>query len=293
MAKLHSSAALRGGPHLDRRGVNAFIDRHLLVWDVGMACLALLYLGIGFIEDNPASTMSMASLMLAEYVITAIFLAEFLLRLYVAPSRGVYVRKHWIDLLALLPAVRWMRFLRLARFARVLELARLLRLGILVRVLVELDRVIREMRHIAVRNGVHVFLLIAIGLVAAGGTLVWALEHAINPSLRSFPDAIWWAFATVTTIGYGNGPTTLAGRAIAAVVMVVGISCFGVISATITTYFVQQVPPAAAPAPQTVPDELKEVLEDIRARLARLEQDNHADKFQPEGDHSTVSPPRR
>lgn len=149
------------------------------------------------------------------------------------------------------------------------ELARLLRLGILVRVLVELDRVVREMRHIAVRNGVQVFLLIATGLVAAGGTLVWALEHAVKPEFHNFADALWWAFATTTTIGYGDGPTTLAGRVIAAVIMVMGVRCFGVITATVTAYFVRQ---ALSDQPSVVPDDVCGALEDIRTRLARIEQ---------------------
>lgn len=273
MAKVNSRATFHGWPQLNRRSVYAFIDRHLLIWDVSMACLALLYLGAGFLEDNPVGAMNADTLAPVEYLITFIFLAEFLLRLYVAPSRRAYLRAHWIDLLALLPSIRWLRFLRVGRFFRVLEVARVLRLGVLVRVLTELDRVIQEMRTIAGRNRVHVFLSIAIGLVAVGGTAVWALEHTVNPSFRSFTDAIWWAFATMTTVGYGNGPITLPGRVIAAFVMVVGIGCFGIITASVTAYFVQRTPSNQ----QSTPDELMEVLEDLRARLVRIERDMHGD----------------
>jgi voltage-gated potassium channel len=250
-----------------------------------MACLALFYLGIGFLQENLVGAMSADTLAPAEYLISFIFLAEFLLRFYAAPSRRAYLRAHWIDLLALLPMIRWLRFLRLGRFFRIVELARVLRLGLLVRVLVQLDRVTREMRDIATRNRVHMFLSIAIGLVAVGGTLVWALEHTINPAFRSFTDAIWWAFATMTTVGYGNGPMTLPGRVIAAIVMVVGIGCFGVITATVTAYFVQQAPNNQ----QTTHDELMGVLEDLRARLARIEQDMHGDEALNTADRPALS----
>jgi len=254
---------------MNRRSIHAFIDRHLVLWDVCMACLALLYLGIGFVQDNPVGPLNADTLLPAEYLISFIFLAEFVLRLYVAPSRRAYLRAHWIDLLALLPMIRWLRFLQFGRFIRVVELARVLRLGVLVRVLLEFDRVIQEMRNIATRNRVHVFLSIAVGLVAMGGTLVWALEHTVNPSFRSFTDAIWWAFATMTTVGYGNGPITLPGRVIAAIVMVVGIGCFGIITATVTAYFMQRMPSNQ----QTTPDDLMRVLEDLSVRLDRIEQD--------------------
>jgi voltage-gated potassium channel len=169
-----------------------------------------------------------------------------------------------------LPAIRWLRFLRLARLIYVAELARLLRLGVLVRLLVQVNRIGNEFRSVVVRNGVHVFLTLAVGLVVIGGSLTWELEHTVNPSFRSYPDALWWAFATMTTVGYGNGPVTPAGRVIAGIVMITGIACFGVITATVTALFLRQRAPDQGDQSAT-PDEIMAALEDIRARLARIE----------------------
>lgn len=288
MARMRVAVLSRASVGISRRSVNALIERHLLLWDVCMACLALLFLAVGFLQDDPADAANASILALAEYILTVVFFVEFVLRLYVAPSRRAYLRAHWIDLLALLPAIRWLRFLRITRFARILEFARLLRLGVLVRVLVELDRVIREMRNIVARNGVHVFFLIATSLVMAGGTLVWTLEHDTNPSFRNFGDAIWWAFATVTTIGYGDGPTTLAGRIVAAVIMILGVSCFGVISGTTVAYFMQRAPNDPSKQ-QDMPDELMRVLEDIRSRLDRIEQDIHTGEAPTVADRSVLA----
>jgi voltage-gated potassium channel len=150
-----------------------------------------------------------------------------------------------------------------------MRLARVLRLGVLVRLLAEFNRIVDDIRSVAVRNGVHVFLTLAVGLAVIGGTLVWELEHTINPSFHNYEDAIWWAFATMTTVGYGNGPVTLAGRVVAAVVMIAGIACFGVITATVTAFFLR--PQTAQPEIQT--EDVLAVLQDIRARLARIEQE--------------------
>lgn len=232
-----------------------------------MATLALVYIGIGFMQDHPGGPMTESTLAAADLTITLAFLAEFSLRFYAAPSRRRYLRGHWIDLLALLPAIRWLRFLRLTRLVYIAELARLLRLGVLVRFLVQLNRVGNQIRAMAVRNGVHVFLTLAAGLVVIGGTLVWELEHTINPAFHSYADAIWWAFATMTTVGFGNGPVTPAGRVVAAFVMITGIACFGVITATVTALFLHEPSPDQAATPEA----LMAALEDIRARLTQLE----------------------
>jgi voltage-gated potassium channel len=52
---------------------------------------------------------------------------------------------------------------------------------------------------------------------------------------------LWWAVTTITTVGYGDRfPMSSAGRAVAVVLMIAGIAMFGVITATIAAYFVEQ-----------------------------------------------------
>ena len=97
--------------------------------------------------------------------------------------------------------------------------------------------------------------------------MVWEIEHTANTSFASFGDAIWWAFATMTTVGYGQGPMTLPGRIVGGLIMVIGIGCFGLITATVTAYFVQH----SRGQHQASPNELMAALEDIQNRLGRLE----------------------
>jgi voltage-gated potassium channel len=57
-----------------------------------------------------------------------------------------------------------------------------------------------------------------------------------NPdaNIASYPDALWWAVTTITTVGYGDRfPMSSAGRAVAVVLMIAGIAMFGVITAMI------------------------------------------------------------
>ena len=249
-----------------RMVVNAFVARHEVAWDLTMAALALVYILAGLFEDHPHGVLNLGTLIPIEIAITAIFAAEFSGRFYSAPSRGNYLRRHWIDLLALLPAIRYLRFLRLGRLIYVLQAARVLRLGMLIRFLAEFDRVGNRVRWIASKNGVHIILLAAVGFVIIGGSLVWEIEHTSNPAFANFGDAVWWAFSTMTTVGYGPGPATVPGRLIAAVIMVIGIGCFGLITATVAAYFIEH-----SRGHQVSPNELMAALDDIRERLAGLE----------------------
>jgi voltage-gated potassium channel len=259
----------------NRKALNAFVAKHEVLWDLTMAGLALAYILAGLFEDHPHGVLNLQTLIPVELAITAVFAAEFSMRFYAAASRGAYLRRHWIDLLALLPAIRYLRFLRLGRLVYLLQAARVLRLGMLIRLLAEFDRVGNRVRWIAAGNGVHIMLLAALGFVVIGGSLVWEIEHTSNAAFANFGDAVWWAFSTMTTIGYGQGPATVPGRLIAAVIMVIGIGCFGLITATVAAYFIER-----SQGHQVSPNELMAAINDLRGQLSALERLQRASELE-------------
>ncbi len=87
-------------------------------------------------------------------------------------------------------------------------------------------------------------------------------------NIKGFGDSVWWAFSTVSTVGYGDRyPVTPAGRAIAAVLMIVGVSLFGVITASVAAYFVRHVKQAPGDATE---QEMADRLERVEAMLSAL-----------------------
>jgi len=204
-----------------RRGVvNDFVDRHLLIWEVTMGCLATGYLVAGVLIDGgtnvPLWTLT---------ALGVVFLTEFVIRFIDSTSRLAYLRWHWLDLVSCIPLIGGTRSFRLLR---------LLRLGAAARVvnLAEAHAVLRQRG----RNSawfIVPFLLVAWFIAASA---YWELEHGLDPAIRSFGDALYWTFLTTVTVGYGaeTHPVTAEGRILAGVLIFTGIGLIGFLSSRLT-----------------------------------------------------------
>ncbi len=175
-----------------------------------------------------------ATLFALDWFIWAYFALEYLIRLYLAPRKGTFFRKNILDLaIVLLPFLRPLRIARSARILRVLRLAR---------AAVYAGRGVKAAQNLFTEHRVNFTLLLA--MAATIGTAVIALEFErgrAGAEIQDLPDAIWWAITTVTTVGYGDEfPITAGGRAVGAVLMVLGIALFGVLAATVSAFFVKK-----------------------------------------------------
>ncbi|WP_436778157.1 potassium channel family protein [Yinghuangia sp. YIM S09857] len=149
-----------------------------------------------------------------EYGVWAAFLADYLVRLRLAPHRWEFVRTHPLDLAAVaLPAVRLLRLI-----AVIGRIGMISRRGRAERLLVT-------------------SVVLVLTLVVAGAAAVLSPERGDpNGNIKDYPDALWWAISTITTVGYGDlHPVSPEGRLVGAVLMVVGIGMMGLVSATIAT----------------------------------------------------------
>ena len=62
--------------------------------------------------------------------------------------------------------------------------------------------------------------------------IVFLLEKDVNPLMTEYLDTVWWAFATITTVGYGDVvPLTFAGKIIGIFLMLLGTGIFATYTA--------------------------------------------------------------
>jgi voltage-gated potassium channel len=158
-------------------------------------------------------------------------------------------------LMVVLPALRVFRALRVLRLFRAMRAARAL-MGLSV-----MWRQWQDMYRVGKRRGLG-FVLLAVAVLMLGGSyLMLLLEAGAGTGFDSYPDGLWWALVTMTTVGYGDVvPVSPAGRIIAAVFQVFGIAVFGIVTASISVHFVVA----------DRRDEEKAVLERLAAIEARL-----------------------
>jgi voltage-gated potassium channel len=197
-----------------------------------MTILALLWLPVLVIPfvvtSRPALTSACEAI---DFFVWACFVVEYLVRLWLTPSRKTFVTHHVLDMaIILLPILRPLR---------AAELLRLLNLG---RVGVVLANALQRAKALLTHRGLH-YVLLAVALVvfACSGLVLYFERTAPGSNIHNIGDALWWAIVTVTTVGYGDRyPVTAAGRGVAVVLMLVGIGLIGVLTATVASYFVQQ-----------------------------------------------------
>ncbi|UCH53856.1 MAG: ion transporter [Pseudomonadota bacterium] len=163
-----------------------------------------------------------------EIVTVAIFSVEYLARLYVANRKLAYVFSFYglVDLVAIAPFyimaavdLRAVRALRLLRLLRILKLARY---SSAIRRLNRAVRIAKEELVLFATAAVILLYLAAVG--------IYYFEHDAQPQqFGSIFHSLWWALATLTTVGYGDVyPVTLGGKVFTFFVLSVGLGIVAV-----------------------------------------------------------------
>lgn len=172
-------------------------------------------------------------LMLAGWTIVGVFAVDLAVRLWLNQgSSWAYLRRHWFD--AAIVVLSVLPFLRPLRALRALQVLRGARGLIAVhKAATMLDRNVRSLRG----KGL---ILSCTALSAAAVFTVYMRESEAESEIDSIADALWWAAATVTTVGYGDlSPETGTARVAAFVLMVCGVSLFGLITANVSAKFLK------------------------------------------------------
>lgn len=196
--------------------------------------LILVAVAFAVLETEPTIVEQRYTfLTVIETVFTAIFLVEYVVRVWIAVENPRYAGRFGrlrymvslpavIDLVAVLPSL--LAFVGseafVVRLFRILRIMRLARLGRFSRAIHAIADAVKSRRYELLMS-----LTIAGILLLVSSTLLYLIEGGIQPDrFGSIPRAMWWSIATLTTVGYGDVfPVTPLGRILAGLTAITGV----------------------------------------------------------------------
>ena len=193
------------------------------VWNEFLTFLALTFL---FAFSYPAFTESISDstsriLSIIQWVCWFAFAFDLLMGLVTSENKLSYLKRHPLEIASvLLPFLRPLRLMRVISFGGL------------------------ALQKIAVGRQFAITVKVAITTVFVAyiaAVQITITERVVEGSnIKNFADGFWWAITTVTTVGYGDRyPTTTEGRLLAVMLMFMGISLVGVITASVAAWFVK------------------------------------------------------
>jgi voltage-gated potassium channel len=194
--------------------------------------------------DLPAPWRRAAALVVT--AVWVVFGVDYLVRLLQADDRRRWFLRHLPDLvILLLPMLRPLQLLRLVTLVQVLN------------------------RSAAGRLRGRVALYVVSGAVVLGAVAALAVldaeRRAPGALITTYGDALWWAAATMSTVGYGDVyPVTGAGRVVGVLLMIGGVTLLGTVTATLASWLVGAV--------REETDESAREIEALRAEVRALTQ---------------------
>jgi voltage-gated potassium channel len=185
----------------------------------------------------------------------ALFVIDYAVNLALARPRWRWFYRHLLELaIVALPFLRPLRLLRLLALFAVLQRAA----GSALR------------GRVAIYVASSALLLVFVAALA----VLDAEQNVPGARIKNFADAMWWAFVTITTVGYGDyTPITETGRLVAVGLMICGIALLGVVTATLASWFVERVQSSQKTEERLTRDHINELVDEVaglRADLAML-----------------------
>jgi voltage-gated potassium channel len=181
-------------------------------------------------------------------ILTMFFIYDFSLRFATAPDRKFYFFRNfgWADLLAIVPLFRIFRLFRIYKAYRIVK-----KYGI--------KYILTYLSENRAASALYILILMVILIIEFGAILVLQAEgKSPDANITTAGDAIWWAYVTITTVGYGDRyPTTLGGRLVGILVMTTGVAVFATFAGLISSKLL-------------APQEKKELPEEVPAGEDRL-----------------------
>jgi voltage-gated potassium channel len=169
---------------------------------------------------------------ITDNLICIIFLLDFFVRLFQAENKLKFMRWGWIDLISSIP------YINIARAGRAVRLIRLFRI---LRAFRSTKHIIQHIFRNKAQGTFTSVAIIAVLLIIFSSIAILQVEVSPNSNIKTAEDALWWAYTTITTVGYGDKyPVTTEGRIIAGILMTAGVGLFGTFTGFVASWFLSE-----------------------------------------------------
>lgn len=210
------------------------------IYDLLIIILAIVTIVLLIIDSTVQLTDRQKQIVsIVDTAILIIFAFDYFTRLIIAKDKKQFFRQNIPDLLSIIPfnqafqALRVFRIFRLTSLLRFTKLAKIAKAARLFSVFAKFSS--RASEFLRTNNFIY------IAYIAGGAVLFGTIGISYAENL-SFGDALWWSIVTTTTVGYGDiSPSSALGKVIAVILMIIGIGFLGMLTGTISTYFLQKV----------------------------------------------------
>lgn len=195
-------------------------------FDIALIPVAVMALLAWYDNKRGHALMSPDTHLFTDWLLWGFFVAELLVLSWLVKERWRYWSRNWFNIIVIIAAMP------LLWNEQELGILRAIRFVLVVIKLVNLSATIRA---VLSRNNLGITILSIWIFVFCGGVMM----AAIDPAFHNIWDGVWWAWVTVTTVGYGDiVPVSGAGRLLAGLMMLMGLGLFSLITANFSAFFV-------------------------------------------------------